>query len=62
LVGEPEGKRPFGRVRHRWEDNVKVDLKGMGGRVRNGSRKIPLAGSCGHGNKPSGFVKKRGIS
>jgi len=22
LVGKPEGKRPFGRPRHRWEDNV----------------------------------------
>jgi hypothetical protein len=26
LVGRPEGKRPFGRPRHRWEDNSKVDL------------------------------------
>jgi hypothetical protein len=23
LVGKPEGKRPFGRPRHRWEDNIK---------------------------------------
>jgi hypothetical protein len=27
LVGKPEGKRPVGRPRHRWEDNIKVDLK-----------------------------------
>jgi hypothetical protein len=26
LVGEPEGKRPLGRTRRRWEDNVKMDL------------------------------------
>jgi hypothetical protein len=26
LVGKPEGKRPLGRPRHRWEDNIKVDL------------------------------------
>ena len=26
LVGRPEGKRPFGRPRHSWEDNVKMDL------------------------------------
>jgi len=26
LVGKPEGKRPFGRSRHRWEDNIKMDL------------------------------------
>jgi hypothetical protein len=27
LVGRPEGKRPMGRPRHRWEDNVKLDLR-----------------------------------
>jgi Trk K+ transport system NAD-binding subunit len=26
LMGKPEGKRPLGRPRHRWEDNIKVDL------------------------------------
>ena len=26
LVGEPEGKRPLGRPRRRWEDNIKMDL------------------------------------
>jgi hypothetical protein len=26
LVGRPEGKRPLGRPRHRWEDNIKMDL------------------------------------
>jgi len=26
LVGKPEGKRPLGRPRCRWEDNIKVDL------------------------------------
>jgi hypothetical protein len=25
LVGKPEGKRPFGKPRHRWEDNIKID-------------------------------------
>ena len=28
LVEKPEGKRPFGRPRPRWEDNIKMDLKG----------------------------------
>jgi hypothetical protein len=34
LVEEPEGKRPLGRSRHRWEDNTKLDLteKRWGGR------------------------------
>jgi hypothetical protein len=27
LVGRPEGRRPLGRPRHRWEDNIKMDLK-----------------------------------
>jgi len=27
LLGKPEGKRPLGRPRLRWEDNIKVDLK-----------------------------------
>jgi hypothetical protein len=26
LVGKPEGKRPLGRPRHRWIDNIKMDL------------------------------------
>jgi hypothetical protein len=26
LVGKPEGKRPLGRSRRRWEDNIKMDL------------------------------------
>jgi len=26
LVGRPEGRRTLGRPRHRWEDNIKVDL------------------------------------
>jgi hypothetical protein len=28
LVGRPEGKRPLRRPRHRWEDNIKLDLRG----------------------------------
>jgi len=31
LVGKPEGKRPLGRPRHRWEDNIKMDLQVVGG-------------------------------
>jgi hypothetical protein len=29
LVGKPEGKRPFGRHRRGWEDNIKMDLREM---------------------------------
>ena len=31
LVGKPEGKRPLGRRRRRWEDNIKKDLQEVGG-------------------------------
>jgi hypothetical protein len=27
LVGKPEGKRPLGRPRRKWEDNIKMDLR-----------------------------------
>jgi hypothetical protein len=30
LVGKPEGNRPLGRCRCRWEDNIKVDLQEVG--------------------------------
>jgi hypothetical protein len=30
LVGDPEGKRPLGRPRHRWVDNSKTDLREIG--------------------------------
>ena len=31
LVGKPEGKRPLRRPRRRWEDNIKMDLREVGG-------------------------------
>jgi len=31
LVGKPEGMRPLGRPRRRWEDNIKMDLQEVGG-------------------------------
>jgi transcription termination factor 2 len=31
LVGKPEGKRPLGRPRRRWKDNIKLDLQEVGG-------------------------------
>jgi hypothetical protein len=30
LVGKPEGKRPLGRTRRSWEDNVRMDLQEVG--------------------------------
>jgi hypothetical protein len=31
LVGRPVWKRPLGRLRHRWENNIKINLQDMGG-------------------------------
>jgi hypothetical protein len=30
LVGKPEGRRPIGRPRHGWEDNIEMDLREVG--------------------------------
>jgi hypothetical protein len=30
LVGKPEAKRPLGRLRRRWEDNIEMDLQEVG--------------------------------
>jgi hypothetical protein len=40
LGGKPEGKRPLGRPRSRWEDNIKMDLREIG---RGGKDWIDLA-------------------
>jgi hypothetical protein len=40
LVGTPEGKRPLGRPRRRWVDNIKMDLGEIG---RNGVGWIDMA-------------------
>ena len=35
LTGKPTGKRPLGRPRHRWEDNIRMDLEHIGINVGN---------------------------
>jgi hypothetical protein len=42
LVGKPERKRPLGRPRFRWKDNIKIDLQEMGCGVRIGSSCLRL--------------------
>jgi len=61
LVGKPEGKRPLGRPRRRWEDNIKMDLQEVG---CGGTDWIELPhdrdrwrGTCECGNEPSGSIK-----
>jgi hypothetical protein len=63
-VGKPEGKRPLGRRRRRWVDNIKLDLREIGWdgmdwiEMDQGS----VEGSCEHGDEPSGSLKLLGIS
>jgi hypothetical protein len=58
LVGKPEGKRPLGRPRRRWEDNIKMDLQEVGGSCGDwmelAQDKGQVAGACGYGEGLSG--------
>jgi hypothetical protein len=36
LVGKPDGKRPLGRPKHSWEDNIKMDLQEVGCKIWTG--------------------------
>jgi hypothetical protein len=36
LVGRPEGKRPLGRPSHRWEDEIRMDIREIGWGVWSG--------------------------
>jgi len=48
LVGKPEGNKPLGRPRRRWEDNIKMDLQEVGcGWVWTGSSWLKI----GRGNE-----------
>ncbi|KAJ4428389.1 hypothetical protein ANN_24409 [Periplaneta americana] len=61
LVGKPEGKRPLGRRRLRWEDNIKMDLREVEYADRDWLNLCtgygPMAGLCEGGNDPTGFFK-----
>jgi hypothetical protein len=49
VVGNFQGKTPVGRPRHRWEDNIKLDLTGIVWEYNPnsvGSRKGPVVGFC----------------
>jgi hypothetical protein len=47
LVGKPEGKRPRGRPRYRWVDNIKIDLRERNGMVWTGSIWLRIGTSGG---------------
>jgi len=60
-VGKPEGKRPLGRHRCTWEDNIIMDLReirvGECGLGSSGSGLGSVVGPCKHCNGTSGSIK-----
>ena len=54
---KPDGKRPLGKPRRRWEDNIKVDLQEVGG-GRGDWMELAgqVAGICGYGEGLSGSI------
>jgi len=60
LVGKPEGKRPLGGHRHRWEDNIKMDLWELRGMCRldsSVSGQGPVVGFCEHCKERSSSIE-----
>jgi hypothetical protein len=57
LVGKPVGKRPLGRPRRRWIDNIKMDLLEIGLSVGDWIGLAQVESSCKLGNEPSGSIK-----
>jgi hypothetical protein len=60
LIGKLEVKRPLGKPRRRWEDNIKMDLQEVRCWVWTGSSWLRIgtgAGTCESGNEPSGSIK-----
>jgi len=54
-VGKPEGKRPLGRPRRRWVDNIRMDIQEVGCGYMDWIRLA--ADACECSNEPSGSVK-----
>jgi hypothetical protein len=57
LVGKPEGRRPLGRHRHRWEDGSWGNRVWRCGLDSFGSVLGQVVSSCEHGDEPSGSIK-----
>jgi hypothetical protein len=59
LASNPEGKRPLGRRRRKWEGNIRMDLREIGWERVDWIylAQDPLAGSCEYGNETLGSIK-----
>jgi len=66
LVGKPEGRKPLGKPRRRWVDNIRMDLQEVGCRYVDwfglAQDSDSCADACECGNELSGSIKMRGIS
>jgi hypothetical protein len=62
LVGKPEGKRPLGRPRRRWEVNIRMDLQEVGYEcvdwIGMAQVRDRWAGACECGDEPSCSIKR----
>jgi hypothetical protein len=61
LVGRPEGKRPLGRPRRRWENNIKLNLGEIGideNLIRLAQDRVRLAGFSEHSDEPSSSIRR----
>jgi hypothetical protein len=61
VVGRPEGRRPLGRPRRRWEDNIKMDVQEVGWGAWTGLIWLRIGtrgSSCECGNEPLGLIKR----
>jgi hypothetical protein len=63
LVGKHDGKRPLGRPKRRWEDNIKADLQEVGCvGVWTGSSWLSIGtGNCEYGNEILASIKCGGF-
>ena len=64
-MGKPEGERPLGRPRRKWEDNTNTDLQEVGcgsmGWIELAQDRDRLRRTCECGNEPSSSIKCGGI-
>jgi hypothetical protein len=56
LVGKPEGMRPLGRPRCRWEDNIKMNLQEVGGGCGDWMERAQDRDRCEYVNELSGSI------
>ena len=59
ITGKPTGKRPLGRPRRRWEDDIRMDLKEIGVNTRNWIYLVQernYLSHCGCRAEPLGFI------